>query len=304
MKYASLLIPLLLVLTSCYDDYTHDYESPNMGFAVAKPLRTVISDRDMPIYVGVSIGGKREVDLSDWARFVIDPALLEGLEDKELLPSNYYRLSDPEYFRVRKSNLPVADVRIDFTDEFFADELSRESHYVLPLRMTENSLGALREGAETTLVVVRYISTYAGVYYRMGQTTEVDASGQALGDPQSYGNRHDISKCNTVEFVTEGTHRVVRPGLGNDNDGVGSLLLELDDAGNVTVSGVEGAAAVTQASGRYQPRGDYDFVADPGVRAPQFDLEYTYEKEGRYYRVVETLVLRQDPLYDLRVETW
>ena len=34
------------------------------------------------------------------------------------------------------------------------------------------------------------------------------------------------------------------------------------------------------------------------------DLEYTYEKAGKYYHVVEKLVLRQDPLYDLRVETW
>ena len=33
-------------------------------------------------------------------------------------------------------------------------------------------------------------------------------------------------------------------------------------------------------------------------RAPQFDLEYTYEKAGKYYHVVEKLVLRQDPLYD------
>ena len=43
---------------------------------------------------------------------------------------------------------------------------------------------------------------------------------------------------------------------------------------------------------------------DVTKRAPQFDLEYTYEKAGKYYHVVEKLVLRQDPLYDLRVETW
>ena len=51
------------------------------------------------------------------AKFVIDPALVEG-SGKVLLPNNYYTLSDPEYFRVRKSNLPVADVRIDFTEAF------------------------------------------------------------------------------------------------------------------------------------------------------------------------------------------
>ena len=56
MKSAKLLLSALLLLfgiTACYDDYTHDYEGADMGFAVAKPLRTVISDRDMNIYVDV-----------------------------------------------------------------------------------------------------------------------------------------------------------------------------------------------------------------------------------------------------------
>ena len=33
----------LVSFTSCYDEYTNDYETPNMGFAVANPLRTVIA---------------------------------------------------------------------------------------------------------------------------------------------------------------------------------------------------------------------------------------------------------------------
>lgn len=114
VKFLFVSFVVLVSFTSCYDEYTNDYETPNMGFAVANPLRTVIADRDMPIYIGVSIGGKREVDMSDWAKFEIDPSLVEET-GKVLLPSNYYTLSDQEYFRVRKSNLPVADVRIDFT---------------------------------------------------------------------------------------------------------------------------------------------------------------------------------------------
>ena len=38
----------------------------------------MIADRDMQIRVGVAIGGKREVDMNDWAEFEIDPALLTG----------------------------------------------------------------------------------------------------------------------------------------------------------------------------------------------------------------------------------
>ena len=41
MKSAKLLLSALLLLvgiTACYDDYTHDYEGADMGFAVAKPV--------------------------------------------------------------------------------------------------------------------------------------------------------------------------------------------------------------------------------------------------------------------------
>ena len=89
VKFLFVSFVVLVSFTSCYDEYTNDYETPNMGFAVANPLRTVIADRDMPIYIGVSIGGKREVDMSDWAKFEIDPSLVEET-GKVLLPSNYY----------------------------------------------------------------------------------------------------------------------------------------------------------------------------------------------------------------------
>ena len=298
-----LFIAVLLGLSSCYDDYVSDYENPNMGFAVAKPLRTVIADRDMPIYIGVSIGGKREVDMAAWDQFVIDPALVEG-SGNVLLPNNYYTLSDPEYFRVRKSNLPVADVRIDFTEAFYNDPLALKEHYVLPFRMTDNSSGRVREGAVTTVAVIKYISSYAGTYYRMGKVTEVDASGVAQTEPVSYGDTHDIINCSTVVFSSMAPRVVVCPGLGNEKESVGSITLTMDADKNVTITGVDGKAAISNASGSYKTEGDYDYVANAGTRAPQFDLEYTYEKSGKYYQVVEKLVLRQDPLYDLRVETW
>ena len=55
VKFLFVSFVVLVSFTSCYDEYTNDYETPNMGFAVANPLRTVIADRDMPIYIGVSI---------------------------------------------------------------------------------------------------------------------------------------------------------------------------------------------------------------------------------------------------------
>ena len=63
MKIAKIiLLALTTCLTSCYEDYTHDYETTNVGFALQNPLRTVISDRDMPIYVGVSLVMPQKAD--------------------------------------------------------------------------------------------------------------------------------------------------------------------------------------------------------------------------------------------------
>lgn len=69
--------------------------------------------------------------------------------------------------------------------------------------------------------------------------------------------------------------------------GVGSVTLSMDADKNVSVTGVDGKAAISNASGSYKIEGDYEYVADVTKRAPQFDLEYTYEKAGKYYHVVE-----------------
>lgn len=174
-----ILLALTTCLTSCYEDYTHDYETTNVGFALQNPLRTVISDRDMPIYVGVSLGGKREVDMNDWAKFTLDASLLEGTP-LTLLPEEYYILEDPEIFKVRKSNLPVADVEIKFTDAFYRDPLSLTTHYALPFKVTESSMNTIREGADYSIVAIKYVSSFSGVYYLQGEVSEVDDNGNII----------------------------------------------------------------------------------------------------------------------------
>ena len=299
---------LLAGFSSCYDGYVQDFEEPSMGFAMEKSVRTVISDREPVVYIGVAIGGKRAVDMGDWAKFVIDPNLLKGedgnpIAGKALLPSNYYTLGDKEYMRVRKDNLPVADVKVTLTDAFFADPLSLTDYYVLPFRMTENSIGAIREGAEYTLPVFKYISNYAGTYYRIGSVTEVDASGAAVGAVTGYGDSWDIIKSPTVDFATNAPHVVVRPGLGNDGSSVGSLVLTVDGT-SVSAEGVEGKAVVSGFKGTYKQEGDYVFPAQMSTKAPQFELEYTYATSDKLFKVEEKLVLRQDPELDLRATSW
>lgn len=260
-----------------------------MGFALKYPVRTVISDRDMPVYVGVAIGGKREVDLSDWATFELDASLIPS--GKTLLPQSHYTIADPSTMRVRKSNLPVADVKIDFTEAFYADAKSLTGDYVLPFKMLDNSIGAIREGGETSVVAIKYISTYAGTYYRNGTYSENNGGEKAFGDAV------DLIKSPSVTVNTVGKHTISLP-LYKGN---GRLILTVE-GGNVTVD-IEGSTAIS-ATATYATEGDYQFVAFTGKKAPQFDLNYQYVSNGITFKVSEKLVLRQDPINDLRVELW
>lgn len=311
LKIAAMLL-VALPLNACYDDYTHDYETPNMGFSLQRPLRTVVSDINK-IYVGVSIGGKREVDMSDWAKFEIDATLLEGT-GMTLMPAEYYELADPDTFRVRKSNLAVADVGITFTDAFYADENALTKHYAIPFRLTATSIpgdaetqpnGAIREGGEYSVVAVKYISGYSGTYYMLGEMTEVDTSGTTIGEPVVYENK-DLIKNSTCVFTTLRPDIVVRPGMGSLGS-AGSLQLTIDESqegDNLRIEAVPGGATLTSATGRYVAKGDFTFHSSD-IRAPQFELEYTFQTaDGKNYKVSERLVLRQNPEEALRVETF
>ena len=306
-----LMAGVLLGTCSCYEDYIQDYEYPNMGFALPRQIRTVVADKN-EIFVGVSIGGKREVDMNDWAAFAIDESLLSGLS-YTLLPASYYTLSDPNTMRPRKSNLAVADVGITFTDEFYADPASTSNTYALPLRITGTSIpaedspnGAIREGGETAVIVIKYISGYSGTYYRVGSEVETDASGAEIGEPVYY-NDYDLIENPTVGLTTVSRYCVTRAGMGSSTAGGMNLYVtetESPEAYTVRLESLRNGGTIEDGySARYVLEGDYTFYSGDEI-APQFELDYTYTLDGRYYKVSEKLVLRQWPERDLRVETF
>ena len=306
-----LLAGALICTCSCYEVYIGDYEYPNMGFALTRQIRTVVADKNQ-IYVGVSIGGKREVDMNDWATFTIDENLLEGL-GYTLLPDTYYTLSDPNTMRPRKSNLAVADVGISFTDDFYADPASSSNTYALPLRITgtsiqseENPNGAIREGGETAVIVIKYISGYSGTYYRVGSEVEIDASGTEIGEPVLYNDK-DLINNPTVAMSTISRYGVTRSGMGSSTAGGMNLYVtetESTEAFTVRLESLRAGGSIEDGySARYVLEGDYTFYSGDEI-APQFELDYIYSLDGKRYKVSEKLVLRQWPEQDLRVETF
>lgn len=290
-----MLLPLLLLLGSCYKDYVDDYVYSSVGFAIANPVRTVIADRDMEIRLGVSIGGKRAVDKSDWARFEVDPTLLTGTVF-QLLPAEYYTLSNANTFTVQKDNLPVADVGLTFTPAFYADEKAVSNYYALPLRIKDHSLDSIMTGKGSTVAVIRYINTYHGTYYVKGSLYEMDNGN--LVNTTVYNDK-DLVKNITRDLKTTGQYTLERPGLANFVvTGTEKMKFTVTpgsgESNTVTVETAQGGVVITEGEGQYFPR----------KTNPEFTVKYAFTKGGKTYKAEDTLVLRQDPLLDLRVETW
>ncbi|WP_291592279.1 BT_3987 domain-containing protein [Bacteroides sp.] len=283
----------LFLMTSCYDDYVKDYDVSTTYFASQNPLRTVIADRDMTMKVGVAIGGKREVNTDDWAEFEIDPTLLEGT-GLTLLPQKYYTLSNPDKFQVSKTSLAVADVVISFTDDFYADyEKTTKVHYALPFRVTDSSLDKILEGKETSIVAVKYISTYHGTYYVKGTIKELSVSGEVV-ETKKYENK-DLSKNITRAVNSLSKNILVREGVADFSVvSAENVKMTMQSNHTVTVETLDGSIEITDGSGTY----------DDTKERLEISLKYRFKKDAKQYEVEETLVRRQDPLKDLHYEEW
>ncbi|MGM9766963.1 MAG: BT_3987 domain-containing protein [Candidatus Cryptobacteroides sp.] len=287
-----------LCLTSCYESYEKDFEVTRAYFASQKPLRTLVADTGMYIKVGVAIGGKREVDTKDWATFEIDPALLDGT-GLTLMPESYYRLADPSRMTISNPDLAICDVRLDFNDDFYNDDLAAGTHYAIPFRMTGHSQDEVLADVngnlmDYSIVAVKFVSRWHGTYYVRGKMTDL-----STGEVSEYYNK-DLSRNITRDLATVSRNVVRRTGFGSVNVAGEALDLIVNEDLTVTLKAA-GSVAVEEASASLNPEADGLELAG---KQPEFTISYVFVRSGVKYRVEETLTRRQNPEADLRFEEW
>ncbi|WP_372756123.1 DUF1735 domain-containing protein [Mariniflexile sp.] len=302
-KIALVLIVIGAAFTSCesYEDFTGDFDKTTVYFATQKPLRTIVSYDEMSFKVGVSLGGKRENNVDEYADFEIDPTLLttvSGADAFTLLPSSYYELSDNSRMVISKGKF-IGDVTVTLNRELFTnDPLAVQNTYALPLKITASSLDSIGgfdpDGTvldlpkNYTILVVKYISSYSGTYYHKGVQKEVDGSGGVINETV-YDNA-DLIKNQTWALTTVDRNSVKTPGIGAVNNQ--SFVININETTN--------AVSIDTPSG-----GVTNLVGTGTVNADRsISLSYSYTLNGKNYQVEDTLVLRQAVEKDLIFEEW
>lgn len=185
---------IVMILSSCekYDGYIDDFNYTTVYFAYQNPVRTVFSN-NLQFDIGVAMGGVRSNSANQTADFVIAPELftdagIVGTNNFTLLPAEYYTLSNNSQFVIPKGDF-VGKVRVTLNNEkFLTDPLATGKIYALPIKITNTSLDSILTGNTTkgiarkdyTIVVVKYISQYHGIYYHRGQRSKYDASNNLI----------------------------------------------------------------------------------------------------------------------------
>lgn len=307
LLYMSLV--LLTALTSCKNaDWAFpDYDVQSVYFAYQGPIRTITLgedifdtslDNDHKLQIMATMGGaysnKSDITIS----VAVDNSLTQGLSfpapfsgNVRPMPSNYYRLASDKIV-IPKGKL-IGGVEVQLTDAFFADPLSINTTYVIPLKMLSvDKADSILQSKKHTLYAVRYINTWHGFYLRRGKDVIVGKNGntslnETVVRHMQFVEKDEIKKLSTRALtVTE--FPVTFKGAGGTNINR-TLLLNFDDNGNCTVSAADATFTAT-GSGKFVKKGEKNSWGN--LDRDALYLNYQVELDDRSISSSDTLVLR------------
>ncbi|MFI3305799.1 MAG: DUF1735 domain-containing protein [Rikenellaceae bacterium] len=316
-----------VALTSCYEDYTVDFDYSTCYFASQQPLRTLISREDsatLDFEMGVVLSGIRDNQIEREVLLAYDEELLysiEGAENFELLPEDLYETSlvNNRFTIPVGSYLGTFDLKID-RDKFAALDGSLENTYAIPYRIVDAQVDSILRGDATTaakdytIYVVKYANEYSGTYYAYGVRTN-----GSTGEVSYYGDYTDSMEdfeidtldpmdidliyCPERVFTTTGLRTVTTSLSDHGDTTLGFLHLEYDDAYTLNLSVTSSSILEFEDLTSDLAIEEVVLAADP-EDAKVLRLYYKYTYGGVEYTVKEMLVQRQDPEYDLHFEEW
>ncbi len=187
MKNIFLFIIIAGFLSSCYDEYRHDYPYTTMAFSNATGgattpntlYRTVVMGEGLNLDAGIYLAGVRENTKERWVDFVIDPSILDETP-YELMPESYYSLSESSRFTIPSGEfIGRTTVSLD-SASFVQDEKAVDYHYAIPLRLTETSEDSILSTQGFQILVIKYINYLEGYYEHTGTFSTIDPDGAEL----------------------------------------------------------------------------------------------------------------------------
>lgn len=327
-----LTLPVLLTLTSCQNEGWNfpDYEYQSVYFSYQYPVRTIILgeskfdnelDNNHQFKIMATTAGVYDNKDRVMIDFEVDESMVDGLrfnsasgDQIQALPDNYYNfMSDSDQLTIPQGELS-GGVKVQLTDAFFEDPNAVKNTYVLPVRMTNVAnadtilSGEPKATADTprrgvgsdwdvqpkdfTFYAIKYINLWDGNYLRRGE----DVITRADGEKETIVRHSEhIVNDQVVELYTQSLTETEFPVTYTDSQGQNlpvSLILTIDDEGNITVS--DNASDYTASgNGTFTNKSEsQESWGEKSRSAIYLDYEVEWTQSSRYVETTDTLVLR------------
>lgn len=308
-KKLNILLVLVLALGACKNEEWAfpDSDTQTVYFAYQGPIRTVTMGEDI---FDTSLDNQRKIQIMGTVAGVyankenvtigisVDNALTQGLSypaaiggTVKPMPANYYTLASNKIV-IPKGSL-IGGVEVQLTDAFFADPLSINTTYVIPLTMTSvDQNKTILPDKKYTLYAVKYINTWQGFYLRRGKDVIVGKSGntslnQNVVRHMQYVEKDEVNKINT-RSLTQAEFPVTFKVNGGTNI-TKNLLLNFDNNGNCTIAAGD-ASFTASGNGKFVKRGEKNSWGNQDRDA--LYLNYQIDLADRTINSLDTLVMR------------
>ncbi len=308
-RLLNISLVLIAALSSCKNAEWEfpDYGMQSVYFAYQGPIRTLTLGEDIfdtsldnqhKVKIMATTGGvylnKEDITIS----VAVDNALTQGLRfpspysgNVMPMPASYYTLASDKIV-IPKGQL-IGGVEVQLTDAFFADPLSINTTYVIPLKMTGvTNADSMLANKKHILYAVKYINPWHGFYLRRGKDILVGKGGntslnETIVRHMQYVEKDEVKKLNT-RSLNQVELPVTFKGAGGTNINR-TLLLTFDNSDNCTVSAAD-ASFVASGNGKFVKRGEKNSWGNKDRDA--LYLNYQVELTDRNVTSTDTLVLR------------
>ncbi|WP_075590592.1 DUF1735 domain-containing protein [Labilibacter marinus] len=283
---------LVLVMTSCYDDYKGDFDYTGTYFAYQYPARTFIVDtdeEDIKFKVGVTLGGKYSYEgVSETVYFMIEDTLItnnDGFKDVITpMPTNWYTLSSESEFKISNSNVGFIDVTIK-RDSLIKYPEASGNKYALPFLITEATTDSVLDNRQYSILVVKFKNQFDGRYIIKGADVSFNLDGTPK-DTIVYNDPDGIRDYVFLNTIAKDKLNVPRVGFTN---GI-NYTMQFNEDGSSVLMPAEGSE-VSELVGA----STYDF------KTRTFISKYEYTINGTDHLVADTLIYSNT---ELTLESW
>ena len=323
---SSVLVALLFTACKNGDWEFDNFKYSAVYFAYQSPIRTITLGEENPnvtdntldnlhqCQIMATISGVYNNDNDVTIDIEVDNSLVNGFKykgggDIVAMPSTHYTLSDNKI--VIPSGKMIGGVTVQLTDAFFADPLSTQLTYVIPVKMKKvvgaDSIlqGKPQDGVvspirlkqddwqvvpkDYVLYAIKYISPYQANYLRRGVDTYSGAKIGTVRRHEAYVEKDEVilNQFTTLGIDVVQWDRVTKNQKGENIDG--RLKLSFDADGKCVVTSNSPEVTAT-GSGQFVPDGDKKSWG--GVDRDVLYLDYTLNYDGIQCVTKDTLVVR------------